>query len=101
MALISFNNPNIDRILDRDYEAYTDRLWEEANADHGERCYNCYHFDSGYSDGKCYCTRVDATEEEVENDDYSAYEVDPDDCCEHWEAGCEYDDEPEDDDYDG
>lgn len=96
MALISFNNPNIDRIIDRDYEVYTDRLWEEEYGDHGEMCKNCWHFESGYADGKCYCTRVDATDEEIENDDYSAYEVDPEDCCEHWEPR-EDDDEPEDD----
>lgn len=96
MALISFSNPNIDRIIDRDYEAYTDRLWEEAYGDHGERCKSCWHFESGYADGKCYCNRVDATDEEIENDDYSAYEVDPDDCCEHWESK-EDDGEPEDD----
>ena len=97
MALIPFNNPNIDRIIDSDYEAYTDKLLDEAYGDHGERCYNCYHFDSGYTDGKCYCFRVDPKPEEVENDDFSAYEVDPDDCCEYWEVGCEYE-EPEDDD---
>ena len=66
MALIPFNHPNIDRIVDRDYEAYTDRLYEQAYGDNGERCYNCWHFDSGYSDGKCYCTREDATDEEIE-----------------------------------
>jgi hypothetical protein len=96
MALISFNNPNIDRIIDRDYEAYTDRLWEEAYGDHGERCHNCWHFESGYADGKCYCGRVEATDEEIENDDYSAYEVDPEDCCEHWEPR-EDDDGPDED----
>lgn len=95
MALIPMNHPDIDRIIERDYEAYTDRLYDEYYGDHGERCYNCYHFDSGYSDGKCYCTRVEATQDEIDRDDYSAYEVDPDDCCEDWEpSGC-YDDEPE------
>ena len=101
MALIPFSNPNIDRIIDRDYESYVDRLLDEAYADHGERCYNCYHFDSGYEDGKCYCTRVNATQDGIDRDDYSAYEVDPDDCCENWQPGCEYDDDEPEDDYDG
>ena len=100
MALIPFSNPNIDRIIDRDYEAYTDRLYDEAYGDHGERCYNCLYFQASYKGSTCYCEREEPTEEEVENDDYSAYEVDPDDCCEEWQPKCDYDDEPE-DDYDG
>ena len=95
MALISSNNPNLDSILDNAYESYVDRLWEEAYGDHGERCYNCYHFEEGYKGSPCYCGREEATDEEIENDDYSAYVVDPDDCCEHWQPNVQYDD-PED-----
>ena len=102
MALIPFINPNIDRIIDRDYEAYVDRLWDEAYGDHGERCKNCKYFNAAYKDSPSYCDREEATEEEIENDDFSAYAVDPEDCCDNWEFNeslSRDDDEPEDDDY--
>ena len=95
MALIPMDHPDIDRIIDRDYEAYTDRLYDEYYGDHGERCYNCIHFESGYADGKCYCDREEPTQDEIDRDDFSAYEVDPDDCCENWEPDCYDDYEPE------
>ena len=96
MARSPFSNPNIDRIISSDYESYIDRLLDEATADHGERCKNCYYFDSGYTDGKCYCERENATDEDIAMDDFSAYEVDPDDCCEYWEWDMK-EDEPEED----
>jgi len=97
MARVPFSNPNIDRIIDSDYEAYTERLFDEAYGDHGERCKNCEYFENSYKGSPCYCNRVEATDEEIENDDYSAYEIDPEDCCEYWQPGYGYDDEPEED----
>ena len=102
MALIPFSDPNIDRIIDRDYEAYVDRLWDEAYGDRGERCKNCNHFNSAYKDTPAYCDKQNKVDELETDEEYEQFvkdhEVDPDDCCEYWQPGCEYD-EPEDDDY--
>lgn len=100
MALIPFSNPNIDRIIDRDYEAFTDKLFDEAYGDHGERCYNCEHFVSAYKDTPCYCNKDDI--EDTEDDDefkqlVEENTVDPDDCCDDWQPDVSFFDELEDD----
>ena len=88
MALIRFDNQNLDRILDSAYEAYTDRLFDEAYGDHGERCRNCEYFVNAYKDIPCYCNRENL--DEIEDDDeflerVKENTVDPDDCCGNWE----------------
>lgn len=97
MAYVPFNSPNIDRIIDRDYESYVDKLLDEATADNGERCKNCTHFIRAYGEYPSYCDKNDLDSEE----DYEKWkklikenEVDPDDCCEHWEWDM-VEDEPE------
>lgn len=99
MALIRSDNPNLDRILDSAYEAYVDRLWDQAYGDHGERCYNCEFFVDSYKDVPCYCNKDDI--EDTEDDDEfmrlaEENKVDPEDCCEYWQPGYE-DDEPKED----
>ena len=96
MALVPWNDPNLDRILDRAYENYTDRLLEEAYADRGERCRNCYHFVPTYGDRPNFCNIGGIEDEDYFDDVIDEYLVyDPDnDCCEDWEWNG-YDDEPE------
>lgn len=80
MALIPWNDPNLDRILDKAYEDYTDRLLDEAYGDDGRRCRNCSHFCRAWSkDHNNYCEKWDDDEGEY-------YEItDPEDCCDEWE----------------
>ena len=84
---ISFNDPNIDRIMDMDYERYTDRLFEEAYGDRGERCRNCNFFCPAYGDDPNYCN-ISGIEECEDFDDivdeYIVYDLD-EECCEDWE----------------
>ena len=96
MALIPFNDPNIDRILDKAYEDYTDRLLDEAYADRGERCRNCEHFVHAYGDRPNFCN-IGGIEDEDDFDEvideYLVYNPD-EDSCEDWEWNG-FDDEPE------
>ena len=87
MALISSNNPNLDNILDHAYEAYTDRLLEEAYGDHGECCKVCKHFCRAWKgDPNNYCEKHD-------NEDGEYYEItQPHWCCDDFEWA---DNEPE------
>lgn len=87
MALIPMSRPNIDRIIDRDYEAYTDRLWEEANRQYG-KCSLCEHYVSAYGNVPTYCNKdrieeLDDEEFQEKLPDYIIY--DPDDACEDYE----------------
>lgn len=80
MALIPFNHPNIDRIIDSAYEAYTNRLFEEAYGDQDEKCENCRYCEKVL--GHTYCIK-----DYDETDDDAEYEaVNPDYCCMHWDA---------------
>ena len=87
------NSPNIDRIIDSDYEAYTDRLYEQAYGDNGERCKNCTHFCGAWSgDPHNYCC---TDEDDEDKADEPLPFTDPDDCCDDWEWNTSLD-EPED-----
>lgn len=102
MALIPFNHPNIDRIIERDYEAYVDRLWDEAYGDHGERCKNCEHFNAAYKNDPAFCDKHNKCDEIEDDAEYEQFvkdnAVDPEDCCDDWEFNESLaDDEPEDD----
>ena len=68
-----------DAEIDRAVEAYWDRVWEEQNADSGQCCKYCYHYNCPY------CTY---------DDDDDQLEKDEDDWCENFQAE-EYEPEEE------
>ena len=87
MARYSFSDPNIDRVIDRGYENYVDRLLDEHLEGHGECCENCRFYVSAWKDVPAYCNKTDI--EDLEDDEFdqavAEHEVDPDYCCMDWE----------------
>lgn len=100
MARVPFSNPNIDRIIDSSYEAFVDRLYDQAYGDHGERCRNCEYFVEGCMEVPCFCNRK-GIEDADDDDEFMQFvkenTVDPDDCCEYWEPDCYSNEDGEDD----
>lgn len=100
MARVPFSNPNIDRIIDSSYEAFVDRLYDQAYGDHGERCRNCKYFVEAYRDVPCYCDREGLDDIDDDEEFWMLVDentTDPEDCCEYWEPDCYSDEDGEDD----